>query len=208
MAGGEDDERRPKRRCAARKLAVPSAAHYVGYVEDEETPEMIMRKFEELDRVVQAGKASRRPSPAPGPQDAAAAAGPSSREDVAAHGGPHGGDATAPGVPPGGPPCSGGPPGAAYLQGCATAAPAAPHADALQPGRQDADGGGGPADQAADQGQQDQGSEEDQALTEAQLEEIFMRTSVFDVRSAVQGGEGLHDGEQVRRGVEGVRIRG
>lgn len=37
---------RPKRRCVARKTAVPSAVHYVGYVEDDETPEMIMRKFE------------------------------------------------------------------------------------------------------------------------------------------------------------------
>jgi hypothetical protein len=25
--------------------------HYVGYVEDGETPEMIMRKFEELDKI-------------------------------------------------------------------------------------------------------------------------------------------------------------
>lgn len=36
----------------SRKAAIPSATHYVGYVEDEETPEMIMKKFEELDRVV------------------------------------------------------------------------------------------------------------------------------------------------------------
>jgi hypothetical protein len=47
MEGG----RRPKRICAARKTAAPSAVHYVGYVEDNETPEMIMKKFEELEKV-------------------------------------------------------------------------------------------------------------------------------------------------------------
>ena len=46
---------RPKRRCAARPGTLPSGAHYVGYVEDGETPEMIMKKFEELDRVMAAG---------------------------------------------------------------------------------------------------------------------------------------------------------
>jgi hypothetical protein len=30
---------------------MPSAVHYVGYVEEDETPEMIMKKFEELERV-------------------------------------------------------------------------------------------------------------------------------------------------------------
>jgi hypothetical protein len=42
---------RPKRRSVLRKNAVPDATHYVGYVEDEETPEMIMRKFEEMERI-------------------------------------------------------------------------------------------------------------------------------------------------------------
>ena len=28
---------------------MPSAVHYVGYVEDDETPEMIMRKFQALE---------------------------------------------------------------------------------------------------------------------------------------------------------------
>ena len=42
---------RPRRHCAARRTAAPSAVHYVGYVEDEETPEMIMKKFEELEKV-------------------------------------------------------------------------------------------------------------------------------------------------------------
>lgn len=44
-------DRRPKRRCVTTKSLVPSAVHYVGYVEDDETPEMIMRKFEELERI-------------------------------------------------------------------------------------------------------------------------------------------------------------
>ena len=43
--------RRSKRRCVTTKSAVPSAVHYVGYVEDDETPEMIMRKFDELNKV-------------------------------------------------------------------------------------------------------------------------------------------------------------
>mmetsp|Transcript_6269 Transcript_6269/g.15494 ORF Transcript_6269/g.15494 Transcript_6269/m.15494 type:complete len:474 (+) Transcript_6269:82-1503(+) len=52
-----DAERRPRRRAAARSKMgrrAPSAVHYVGYVEDEETPEMIMKKFEALERVQQA----------------------------------------------------------------------------------------------------------------------------------------------------------
>lgn len=44
------ENRRPRRNCAARKTAAPSAVHYVGYVEDNETPEMIMKKFEELEK--------------------------------------------------------------------------------------------------------------------------------------------------------------
>ena len=48
MVGGEG--KRPQRR-AAKRSAVPSAVHYVGYVEDDETPEMIMKKFEELEKV-------------------------------------------------------------------------------------------------------------------------------------------------------------
>lgn len=44
---------RPKRRCSTRNkaAAAPSAVHYVGYVEEDETPEAIMKKFEELDKV-------------------------------------------------------------------------------------------------------------------------------------------------------------
>lgn len=49
----DEDEgaaRRPKRRCAARQPAANEAL-YVGYVEDNETPEMIMKKFEALEQV-------------------------------------------------------------------------------------------------------------------------------------------------------------
>ena len=53
------EERRPRRRAASRsKLGsggpLPSAVHYVGYVEDHETDEMIMKKFEALERVQRA----------------------------------------------------------------------------------------------------------------------------------------------------------
>lgn len=34
------------------RTSIPNAEHYVGYVEDDETPEMIMKKFEEFERVV------------------------------------------------------------------------------------------------------------------------------------------------------------
>ena len=47
--------RRPKRRCVSTKSAMPSAIHYVGYVEEDETPEMIMKKFEELEKVLLKG---------------------------------------------------------------------------------------------------------------------------------------------------------
>ena len=47
--GAERKPKRPKRR--RKGTAMPSAVHYVGYVEDEETPEMIMKKFEALEAV-------------------------------------------------------------------------------------------------------------------------------------------------------------
>lgn len=49
---GDDPPRRSTRRVAKNRFRVPSSAHYVGYVEDNETPEMIMKKFEELDKVI------------------------------------------------------------------------------------------------------------------------------------------------------------
>lgn len=62
---------RNRRRCVLRKTAVPDATHYVGYVEDQETPEMIMKKFEEMEKIK---AASRRPAQAAAPAAAAAAA--------------------------------------------------------------------------------------------------------------------------------------
>lgn len=47
----QDDGRRLRRRRAGNNAAMPSATHYVGYVEEDETPEMIMKKFEELEKV-------------------------------------------------------------------------------------------------------------------------------------------------------------
>ena len=45
----------PRRRAQLRRRArARSSAHYVGYVEDDETPEAIMKKFEALERVQQA----------------------------------------------------------------------------------------------------------------------------------------------------------
>ena len=51
MAGNEECSR-PKRRRAAARATVPSAVHYLGYVEEDETPEAIMKKFEELEKVL------------------------------------------------------------------------------------------------------------------------------------------------------------
>ncbi|CAL5228471.1 g11612 [Coccomyxa viridis] len=48
----QEDGRRLRRRRAGNNAAMPSAVHYVGYVEEDETPEMIMKKFEELEKVM------------------------------------------------------------------------------------------------------------------------------------------------------------
>ena len=45
-----------RRKCAWKAAAAPSAVHYVGYVEDDETPESIARKFEELERIEAAAR--------------------------------------------------------------------------------------------------------------------------------------------------------
>jgi hypothetical protein len=63
------EQGRSKRRSALRKTNMPSAAHYVGYVEEDETPEMIMKKFEELEKIMGGSK------PAASPVEATAAAG-------------------------------------------------------------------------------------------------------------------------------------
>jgi len=43
---------RPRRRCQKQHKA-PDPSYYLGYVDDEETPEMIMKKFEALERLQQ-----------------------------------------------------------------------------------------------------------------------------------------------------------
>lgn len=56
MSSEDNGPRRAKRRCARGSRfasSVPSAVHYVGYVEDDETPEMIMAKFAELEKIKQ-----------------------------------------------------------------------------------------------------------------------------------------------------------
>eukprot|EP01025_Chloroclados_australasicus_P033872 TRINITY_DN3464_c1_g1_i2.p1 TRINITY_DN3464_c1_g1~~TRINITY_DN3464_c1_g1_i2.p1 ORF type:complete len:409 (-),score=31.85 TRINITY_DN3464_c1_g1_i2:303-1472(-) len=52
MSGISSGQPRKQRR-TRRQYVQPSAAHYLGYVEDDETPEMIMRKFQELDKIQQ-----------------------------------------------------------------------------------------------------------------------------------------------------------
>lgn len=75
MSDGEGGgKRRPKRRCVTRKDLLPSAVHYVGYVEDAETPEMIMKKFEALERVMAAQAAAANAAPAAAPLPAGVAA--------------------------------------------------------------------------------------------------------------------------------------
>jgi hypothetical protein len=62
---------RAKRRCASRSrsTAVPSAVHYVGYVEDDETPEMIMAKFAELEKIKHAIADKAPPTEEDAPED-------------------------------------------------------------------------------------------------------------------------------------------
>lgn len=43
---------RPRRRCQ-KQNKTPDPSYYLGYVDDEETPEMIMKKFEALERLQQ-----------------------------------------------------------------------------------------------------------------------------------------------------------
>ena len=53
MAGEEQATRstRPKRQCA-RSSARPKSTHYIGYVDDEETPEAIEAKFAAMEQVM------------------------------------------------------------------------------------------------------------------------------------------------------------
>ena len=67
-----DVSRASKRRKCARKAGPPpSAVHYVGYVEDDETPESIARKFEELERIEAAARQANAAAPATGHQHVA-----------------------------------------------------------------------------------------------------------------------------------------
>ncbi len=67
-----DASRASKRRKCARKAGpAPSAVHYVGYVEDDETPESIARKFEELERIEAAARQAGAAAPATGHQHSA-----------------------------------------------------------------------------------------------------------------------------------------
>jgi len=52
-AGNGNSRRTSRRRTTSRygTTTVPSAVHYVGYVEEDETPEMIMAKFQELEEI-------------------------------------------------------------------------------------------------------------------------------------------------------------
>lgn len=52
-AGNNNARRTSRRRTTSRygTTTVPSAVHYVGYVEEDETPEMIMAKFQELEEI-------------------------------------------------------------------------------------------------------------------------------------------------------------
>jgi hypothetical protein len=62
--------------------------HYVGYVEDDETPESIARKFEELERIEAAARpaSAALPGPAADNQDGVANGG-GTASDMAANGG-------------------------------------------------------------------------------------------------------------------------
>ena len=73
MAAAELSLRASKRRKCARTAAgpAPSAVHYVGYVEDDETPESIARKFQELERIEAAARQAHAAAPATGQQQAA-----------------------------------------------------------------------------------------------------------------------------------------
>ena len=90
----EDNVRRPKRRCASRNVhtsAMPSAVHYVGYVEEDETPEMIMAKFQELERIQKAVQEAKKDQAAA----AAGADGTAEGAEAGAAGGAENEDATA-----------------------------------------------------------------------------------------------------------------
>ncbi|PRW51014.1 putative aarF domain-containing kinase chloroplastic [Chlorella sorokiniana] len=155
--------RRAKRRCARNRFtagSMPSAIHYVGYVEDDETPEMIMAKFAELERIQAAAAAAKA---AQGQQGAAAAAGQQQQQQQQQQQEQRG---------------PGHQDGEEGLQlGGAGGDPQQPAAAAQQ--------------QQQQQQQQVAGGSEEGGLTEEQLLEVFKQTSMFNVRTALEGNEVL-----------------
>lgn len=189
-------DRRSKRRCVTVKSQVPSAIHYVGYVEDDETPEMIMKKFEELERIKKAAQERRQQAGAAGTSVAAAsgaqpaAASPDPNQHPAAppstSAANAGQDASTDGV--GGAGSSAGPstepqprsdqaPASAPAGTCADTAPASSR-DVEEPNALPT-----PAD------------ESHHALDEEALLEVFKQTSVFNVRSALANNDLLMEGD-------------
>lgn len=51
---------------------LPASHHFVGYVEDDETPEMIMKKFEELERYMKEKEKEKEVAPSRNPSDPSA----------------------------------------------------------------------------------------------------------------------------------------
>ncbi len=186
--------RRPKRRCVAVKEHVPSAIHYVGYVEDDETPEMIMKKFEELERIKQAAAETRRQrQPSTGSRPEAAAAGTSAQDVTAA-----------------GQPSTSAPPNLPEAAGDAAAKQQAGQATADAGALQHAAGtsaGAHPHDRASYQHAADGHEAEHHMLDEEALLEVFKQTSIFNVRSALANNELLMAGDHnpMRDGEGGLR---
>lgn len=58
--GGRRSTRNTRRGVRLDSEKVPSAIHYLGYVEEDETPEMIMKKFEEMERIKEAATSGER----------------------------------------------------------------------------------------------------------------------------------------------------
>ncbi|KAG2431763.1 hypothetical protein HXX76_009259 [Chlamydomonas incerta] len=205
-------DRRSKRRCVTVKSQVPSAIHYVGYVEDDETPEMIMKKFEELERIKKAAQERRQQAGTAG--TSGAAAGPAAVQPAAtspdpnqppaaltststANGGEDAGSgsgaaagAGAGAGPSGAPqgrtdPAPAGAPAAAGASAGACPAPSPALLDA-------ADAGAPPPPPPPSAAPAD---ESQHALDDEALLEVFKQTSVFNVRSALANNDLLMEGE-------------
>ncbi|GIL76994.1 hypothetical protein Vretimale_3276 [Volvox reticuliferus] len=177
-------DRRPKRRCVAAKAqqVVPSAIHYVGYVEDDETPEMIMKKFEELERIQKAAEARRQQQQQQQhtvesqPQAGAGISNPDLRHS----------DATVAGITE---PAEGTAGAAAWSDGSAPQCPvggpsdpqSAAHPAGQLPGSTVIESASGEEPCAGAVG----GNADQMLLDEEALLEVFRQTSIFNVRSAL-----------------------